>query len=1028
MNLQDGLNAEIAELGRDLWSRTRGEVPGVFDKGYWQGKILEWAMHDPTFKVDMFRFVDVLPTLVGTEQVSQHVREYLLKPGRELPTLLGAALKIASGGLAAGLAARAIRKNVTDLAERFIVGRNAREALPVLCKLYDQQFAFTVDLLGEAVVSDAEADAYATRYVDLIENLYEEVSRWPANGRIDRNHLGPIPRTNVSLKISAMEPHIDPVDPAGSAQRLQRRVLPLFLRAKDRNVFLNVDLEQWSIHGITYDLFERLLLHPQLNGWPHVGIVVQAYLKSAEDDLRRMLELARRRGAPITIRLVKGAYWDYEVVHAGLNGYPCPVLTSKDATDSNYERLSALLLENFEHLLPAFGSHNLRSLTHAIVLARRMKVPPEAYEIQMLYGMAEPERAALRSMGHRVRLYAPVGEMLPGMAYLVRRLLENTSNSGFLRLSHHEGADIAALLASPPLSPLPSRGEGQTISPLPSGGEGPGVRGRVSDLGPALALRATVPPPHDVMRRGDLTTPFENCPLTDFSHPDRQQAFAAAVRRLAESLPLSVPGVVNGRPRRGGKTHERECPSEPSLKVATVALATPQDADEAVRVAYAAWPAWRDRPVTERAMLLERLADRLEADRLGLAALEAYEVAKPWRESDADVAEAVDFCRYYARQALVEMAPRPLRDLPGESNQMWYEGRGPALIIAPWNFPLAILCGMATAALVAGNTVLLKPASQSSAIGFALYERMIAAGFHPQVVQFVPGEGREIGAVMVDHPLVAQIAFTGSKQVGLSIIERAAKVRPGQPQVKRVVCEMGGKNAVIVDDDADLDEAILGVMKSAFGYAGQKCSACSRVIVVGSAYEPFMARLIEACRSIHIAPAHDPACVLNAVIDRAACEKLRETIANPDPGATPVYVGEAPRDGYYVAPAVFLVTDSGHRSMHEEFFGPILTVMRADTFERALELANNCEFKLTGAVFSRMPSHLELARQRFRVGNLYLNRGCTGALVGRQPFGGFGMSGIGTKAGGPGYLLNFADPRAVCENTMRRGMTPELET
>ena len=216
----------------------------------------------------------------------------------------------------------------------------------MLRKLHDQQFAFTVDLLGEAVVSDAEADAYAARYLDLIDNLSQEVSRWPANDRIDRNHLGPIPRTNVSLKISAMEPHIDPVDPTGSVERLQRRVLPLFLQARERNVFLNVDLEQWSIHGVTYDLFERLLLDPPLRDWPHVGIVVQAYLKSAEDDLRRMLELARRRGAPITIRLVKGAYWDYEVVHAGLHGYPCPVLTSKAATDANYEHLSALLLEN----------------------------------------------------------------------------------------------------------------------------------------------------------------------------------------------------------------------------------------------------------------------------------------------------------------------------------------------------------------------------------------------------------------------------------------------------------------------------------------------------------------------------------------------------------------------------------------------------------------------------------------------------------------------------------------------------------
>jgi RHH-type proline utilization regulon transcriptional repressor/proline dehydrogenase/delta 1-pyrroline-5-carboxylate dehydrogenase len=359
---------------------------------------------------------------------------------------------------------------------------------------------------------------------------------------------------------------------------------------------------------------------------------------------------------------------------------------------------------------------------------------------------------------------------------------------------------------------------------------------------------------------------------------------------------------------------------------------------------------------------------------------------------------------------------------------MWYEGRGPALIIAPWNFPLAILTGMATAAAVAGNTIILKPAGQSSAIGYGLYERMIAAGFDQRVVQFVPGEGREIGGALVEHPLVAQIAFTGSKEVGLSIIERSARVQPGQPEVKRVVCEMGGKNAIIVDDDADLDEAIVGIVRSAFGFAGQKCSACSRVIVVGSAYDSFVARLLEACRSIHMAPGHDVACQLNPVIDRAACEKLRGIIANPDPDATCLFVGPTRDGGYFVPPAVFRVDDVNHRFMQEEFFGPILTVMRADNFERAIELANQCEFKLTGAVYSRSPHNLEVARRRFRVGNLYLNRGSTGAMVERQPFGGFGMSGVGTKAGGPGYLLHFANPRSVTENTMRRGMTPELES
>lgn len=982
------LEHEIQRLGAELWERIRGEVPGIFNKGFWQGKILDWAMADPSFKIDLLRFVDVLPTLQTTEQISRHVNEYLVKPGRELPTLLGAAVKVAAGGWGSGIAANAIRKNVTGMAERFIVGTNAAEALPVLKKLYKDGFAFTVDLLGEATISNEEADAYQRRYLDLIDNLVEEVSRWPADPLLERNHLGPIPRTNVSIKVSAMEPHIDPIDPQGSVDRLIRRVLPLFLAAKKRNVFLNVDLEQWSFNRVTYDLFEKLLEHPELRNWPHVGIVVQAYLKSSRDDVQRMLDLAKRRGAPITIRLVKGAYWDYEVVTAGLYGFPCPVFTDKAATDANYEALSELLLKNYQRLLPAFGSHNLRSLTHAIVTARELKVPQGAYEVQMLYGMAEPERAAFRASGERVRLYAPVGEMLPGMAYLVRRLLENTANSGFLKITHHDGVDIRGVLGEPQLSESTER------------------RPR--------------------MKRGDLSTPFENCPLIDFADRRKRDEFAAAVQKMRATLPRPVPVMIDGKARQTQRVVDRECPGDTKLVVARVSYASVADAQDAARSAHRAYPAWRDLELTDRAARLEKLADLLERDRIELAALQTFEVSKPWREADADIAEAIDFCRYYARQALVELGQREQGSLPGEDNVLWYEGRGVAAIIAPWNFPLAILCGMATAALVSGCPILIKPSGQSSAIAHELYKRMIEAGFPGDVVQFVPGGGSDVGATFVAHPDVAQIAFTGSKEVGLRIIEQAGQTHPQQAQVKRVICEMGGKNAIIIDDDADLDEAVIGVMKSAFGFAGQKCSACSRVVIVGSAYDHFVKRLLEACSSIAIAPGDDPACVLNPVVDRASFDRLREVIADPGPGAKLLYRGNAPAGGYFIAPAVFEVTDPKHRLMQEEFFGPVLTLLRVDSFDQAIDAANDVEFKLTGGVFSRSPSNLQRARKRFRVGNLYLNRGSTGAMVNRQPFGGFGMSGIGTKAGGPNYLLFFTDPRVVTENTMRRGVTPEL--
>jgi RHH-type proline utilization regulon transcriptional repressor/proline dehydrogenase/delta 1-pyrroline-5-carboxylate dehydrogenase len=989
MSSPDAREEEIEKMGHELWEKMKGEVPGVFNKDFWQGKILDWAMQDPGFKVDMFRFVDVLPVLHSSDQVARHIKEYLLKEGRELPMVISAALKAASGGLTAGLGAKAIRKNVTDMAERFIVGHNAKEAMPILRKLHKGGIAFTVDLLGEATVSDGEADAYRDRYLDLIDNLADEAAKWAPDPVIDENHLGPIPRTNVSLKISAMESQLDAADVAGSVAALKRRVLPLFLRAKEKNVFLNVDLESWDVKGITYDLFEEILAHPELKGWPHLGIVVQAYLKSAPQDLDRLLSLAKNRGAPITIRLVKGAYWDYEVVHAKQHGLPCPVLTDKAATDAQYERLTDVLLSHTDHLLPAIGSHNLRSVANALVLAKAKGIPEKALEVQMLYGMAEPERKTIRGMGHRVRVYAPVGEMLPGMAYLVRRLLENTSNSGFLKLSHHDNADLGVLLKKP-------------------------------DVGQGMRFESP-------MASDDLRTPFDSCPFLDFTDGDVRDRFQNAVTAEATALPYVVPVQVADSTRDDGEHLDVPCPSRTDRLAARVTLATVEEADRAVAACMASFAAWRDKPLKERCALLAKLGERLQADRHRLAAMQTWEEAKPWRQADADVAEAVDFCHYYARQGLQELGPQKMGNVFGEDNVLFYEGRGPCVVIAPWNFPLAILCGMTTAALVAGNPVIMKPAEQSSGVAHALYQHMIEAGFPKEVVHLLPGIGETVGAHLVAHPDVAQIAFTGSKAVGLAIQQQAALRKDGQAQVKRVVCEMGGKNATIVDDDADLDEAVAGVVYAAFGYSGQKCSATSRVLVVGSAYEAFVGRLVEATRSMQLAGAEDPACRMGPVIDADAHRRLLGIIENPGEGATRHFVGEAPAGGYFVPPAIFGVDDPNHRLMQEEFFGPIVAVMKVDSFDQALEIANGTEYALTGAVFSRSPANLEKARTGFKVGNLYLNRNSTGAMVMRQPFGGFGMSGAGLKAGGPGYLLQFANPRCITENTMRRGFTPDVE-
>ena len=979
------LEDQIQAFGADLWKQIAGEVPGLFNRDFWQGKLMDWAMADPDFKVDLFRLVDVMPVLTGTEPITEHVREYLQREERDLGTVLGGAIKLASGGLTAGIAARTIRGNITGLAERFIVGQDAKSAVSTLRSLRKEGLAFTCDLLGETTVSESESAAYQARYLDLIDHLSAEAAGWKEDRRLDYDHRGAIPRVNVSVKVSAMSAHLDPVDIDGSIERALARVRPLVLRAAERGALVHLDLEQYAIRPIIQGVFERLALDPALRDYPHLGIVIQAYLTDAADDAKRLIELAKRRGTPLTVRLVKGAYWEYEVALSQQNGHRCPVFTEKSATDANYEAVARQLLEASEHVSCAFASHNVRSLTAALVTARSLGLPPEAIEAQMLYGMGDPERKAVRNLGYRVRVYAPVGDLLPGVAYLVRRLLENTSNSGFLRLSHHDGVDVAQLLAAP---------------------------------GAATPPTASAPASE---------TGYTCCPLTDFSDTARQAVFAQAVSALRERLPLHVPVVVGGQARLDTSGPERCYPGDGTTVVSRVTQATEAEADAAAETAWTAWPTWRDRPLSERAALLDKLADILTRDRDALSALCVWEVGKPWREADADVAEAIDFCRYYARQAEPELGRRACLSPAGEANDMWYEGRGPTVVIAPWNFPLAILTGMATAALVSGNTVLLKPSSLSAAVAHGLYQACVEAGFPAGVVQFLPGPGERVGMRLVEHPKTAQVAFTGGREVGLSIVARAAQTSLDQPQVRRVVCEMGGKNAIIVDEDADLDEAVAGVVKSAYGFAGQKCSACSRVIVVGTAGEPFAARLLEACRSLVSLAPHDPACQVPPLADPKAAEALLARLTEVE-GAKLLHRGEVPAEGWFLPPMLFEVTDPNHWLMQDELFAPVLALHRVPTFEAALDVALGTKFFLTGAVFSRLPSHLELARQRFRVGNLYLNRGCTGAVVGRQPFGGHGHSGIGTKAGGPNYLLQFADPRVCSENTMRRGMMPELQS
>ncbi|AWM35729.1 1-pyrroline-5-carboxylate dehydrogenase 1 [Gemmata obscuriglobus] len=1006
------LDERTKEYGREIFARLNRQGPVLFTRAWVEDKLMGLGMHDPALKVQLFRFVDTLPYLKEPKEVARHLREYLNEAKDELPwwVRLGTKLIPDRGILGQGLAF-ASQKGAEQMARKFIAGSNVQEAVAAVHQMRTRRLAFTIDLLGEATITEVEADHVQKQYLDLLAGLTREVNDWPEEPTIDRDDRGPIPRVNVSVKLSALFSQFDPIDPAGTSRAVCRRLRPILSLAKQTGAFVNFDMEQHSFKDVTLQIFRDILTEPEFRDWPHVGIAIQAYLTDTEADLHALLAWARDvRKCPVWIRLVKGAYWDYETVVAAQNHWPVPVFTKKWQSDANFEKLTEFLLANVEWLVPAFGSHNIRSISHALAVAEKLGVPPRRYEFQMLYGMADPIKEAIQSLGHRVRIYTPYGQLLPGMAYLVRRLLENSSNDSFLRQGFAEGLAEELLLTNPA-----SNAERGTRNAEPKDTNG------THDMGSAG---------HAVVEAHGSQAPrsaFKNEPLTDFSVAASRTAMSAALDQVRKELGRTYPIVIDNKPQPVGAVLARENPSRKSEVLGKVGMATVDQANRAVASCLAAFDGWRDTPLAERTGLLRRLAEQFRKRRFELSAWIVLETGKPWRESDADVAEAIDFCEYYAVEMEKLGAPQA-RDVPGEDNRYFYEPRGVAVVIAPWNFPLAILAGMATAALVAGNTVVLKPAEQSGIIGAKLMECLQAAGAPPGVVNFLPGDGDVIGPPLVQHPDVALIAFTGSLKVALLINEQASKTPGGQNFVKKVIAEMGGKNAVIVDSDADLDEAVKGVVDSAFGYGGQKCSAGSRAIVLDGIYDQFLNRLVEATKSLAVKAADDPGCSLGPVIDAEARDRILKFIEagkRESRLAHQTDLGALAEQGYFVPPTIFADVPETAGVAQEEIFGPVLSVLRARDLDDALRIANGTKYALTGGCYSRSPSHLEKVKRKFRVGNLYINRKCTGALVDRQPFGGFKLSGIGSKAGGPDYLLQFVLPRTITENQMRRGFAPE---
>lgn len=509
---------------------------------------------------------------------------------------------------------------------------------------------------------------------------------------------------------------------------------------------------------------------------------------------------------------------------------------------------------------------------------------------------------------------------------------------------------------------------------------------------------------------------FKNTPFTDFSIHENKAAMEAALSKVRSELGQRYPIVIGSERIMEGDTFKSVNPANYSQLVGEFTKGSKDMALKAIETADEAFHDWKNVPPFERARYLLKGAEIMRQRKFELAAWMVYEVSKSWAEADGDVAETIDFLEFYAREMMRLSEPQPVTAYPDEENELYYIPLGVCAVIPPWNFPCAILAGMTTAAVVAGNTVVLKPASTAPTIGYKFFECMEEAGLPPGVINFLPGPGGAIGDTIVDHPKTRLIAFTGSMEVGLRINDRAARLNEGQVWIKRTILEMGGKDFILVDETADLDLAAEGIVTSTYGFQGQKCSACSRAIVHEEIYDELLNKVVERTKKISVGEPDNQKNYMGAVIDKAAYDKILEYVAIGKEEGELVLGGEAgPEGGYYIEPTIFSGIKDTDRLAQEEIFGPVLAFVKCKDFDDGVRIANGTIYGLTGSLYSQNRSRLERGRVELHTGNLYLNRKCTGALVGVQPFGGFNMSGTDSKAGGRDYLLLFTQGKSVCE-------------
>ncbi|WP_211829077.1 bifunctional proline dehydrogenase/L-glutamate gamma-semialdehyde dehydrogenase PutA [Kistimonas asteriae] len=870
---------------------------------------------------------------------------------------------------------KAMHQAMKIMGKHFVLGRTIQEALKHAREYQEKGYTYSFDMLGEAALTARDASLYYDAYAQAIETISNS-----------QNNDGNVPSPTISIKLSALHPRYEVSQEKRVMTELFDALLALLQKARASNVGITIDAEEADRLELSLNLFEKLYRHPSLAGWNQFGLVVQAYSKRALPVLCWMAALAREVGDCIPVRLVKGAYWDSEIKLAqqlGLSNYP--VFTRKEATDVSYLACARFLLnDNVSGLLyPQFATHNAHTVASILTMASHRQ-----FEFQRLHGMGDALYNTLMEQEPvTVRIYAPVGSHQNLLPYLVRRLLENGANTSFVHRLVDAKTPVADLVKHP-----------VTV-----------LRGHAS------LANERIPLPPYIFGDSRLNSAGINI------HIESQwQPFQAGVSDYLQTVYSATP-IINGQRVMSGHCHAVQCPYQLQEKVGEIYWADTQNVQQAIEVAASAFPAWSNRPVDERAVCLERLADLLESHQQELVALCHREAGKTIQDSIDEIREAVDFCRYYALQARERFTVSAMTGPTGELDELYLTGRGVFACISPWNFPLAIFLGQITAALVAGNTVIAKPAEQTGLVAWRAVQLMLEAGVPEDVIQFLPGDGYTVGAALVADERVAGVAFTGSTDTAKQI-NRSLAAREGG--IATLVAETGGQNAMIVDSTALPEQVVIDVVHSAFTSAGQRCSAL-RVLYLQQDVADRMIDLLKGAMSelaVGNPVLHETD--IGPVIDAEARDQLQAHVNSMK--ASAVLLAETPlaadcHNGCFLAPVAFEIQSI--KELDKEHFGPVLHVIRyaASELDRVIDEINETGFGLTLGIHTRNEATAAYIDRRVRAGNVYINRNQIGAVVGVQPFGGQGLSGTGPKAGGPHYLLRFVTERTRSTNTTAVG-------